>query len=422
MGSTIKIQSAASGLVQKFHEEPGLLIGATLLTIDCEVHEDDALFVLVEELVINEWPTLRNKHPNRPRELLRSVIIDALKNMIEENPEAAGIVWNTAASPIKHGQAKLGKADPIVTQLIEKANCIVETEAVKRATLPLPVKKKKKRRKISSESEPLQLNGNIKSDDILQSITCAVAPQYPAGTVLSEANPHWPNTAGTPWPSEFIPRMSEAVANAVSLGNKKLAKSLEENLSAHLEDFAKRTTEQVEQTQQIRNEKAESRDTTRMKLDVLWWSEALYSPSKRCSYRDLKIPSAAVFAACDLTDIAPALSPTSVSYVLGETLYKLSRIMKSKGQKKLGGYLSQLAVEKHDLRNAWAQIKIFSTRCSLLEIVEETQEGMNPSTQELQMRTGVDPNIPLSPGEFAMWLFRDIQARRLVEVLNESKM
>lgn len=184
-----KIQSAASGLVQKFHEEPGLLIGATLLTIDCEVHEDDALFVLVEELVINEWPTLRNRHPNRPRELLRSVIIDALNNMIEENPEAAGIVWNTAASPIKHGQAKLGKAAPIVTQLIEKANCIVETEAVKRATLPLPVKRKSKRKreKISSESEPLQLNGNIESDDILQSIACAVAPQYPQGTVLSES-------------------------------------------------------------------------------------------------------------------------------------------------------------------------------------------------------------------------------------------
>lgn len=66
-----KMRAAASAFVTRLNEDPGLLIPSTLIAIDNEVDENDPLFALVEELVILEWPTLRNTHVNRPRELLR---------------------------------------------------------------------------------------------------------------------------------------------------------------------------------------------------------------------------------------------------------------------------------------------------------------------------------------------------------------
>ena len=55
-------------------------------------------------------------------------------------------------------------------------------------------------------------------------------------------------------------------------------------------------------------------------LDVLWWSEAKYSPSLRLGYREMQRAVAAVAMAHDLSMLVPAMAPTSVTYVLGETV------------------------------------------------------------------------------------------------------
>jgi hypothetical protein len=71
-----KMQAAGAALVEKLKAEPSLLVPATLIAIDTDVDEDEPLFSLVEELVVAEWKTMRNTHVNRPRELLRSIIVN----------------------------------------------------------------------------------------------------------------------------------------------------------------------------------------------------------------------------------------------------------------------------------------------------------------------------------------------------------
>jgi len=67
-----------------------------------------------------------------------------------------------------------------------------------------------------------------------------------------------------------------------------------------------------------------SRTSDRVRLDALWWSEALYSDALQCSYRDLQPALAAVLMALELEAIVPSPPPASVGYLLAETVHRLS--------------------------------------------------------------------------------------------------
>lgn len=134
-----KMNAAAAALVEKLRTEPSLLIPATLIAIDTDVDEGDPLFSLVEELVVAEWKTMRNTHVNRPRELLRAIIIHAISRVTEGSPRAAGVVWLSAISPFNHRQARFGKEASLVADLLSRMGEMVEREAVSRTGMAKPV-------------------------------------------------------------------------------------------------------------------------------------------------------------------------------------------------------------------------------------------------------------------------------------------
>lgn len=406
-----KMQTAASAFATKLKEEPDLLIPSTLIAIDNEVDEDNPLFALVEDMVILEWPTLRNTHVNRPRELLRSIIIAALKAAIEGKPEAAGVVHNTATSPCKYGQARLGKATPVIEQLLKEACYIAETEAIQRAGLVSSAVKKRGKKSVADPIS-LDLKGAIAAADILTDVERASGPSNVKNETLTDPNPHWPNAAN-PWSHQFAPRMAATLVKAVNLGTKRLGESLSKSLADYLGSVEERLTSEVRQTEQSL---AASHDASRMRLDVLWWSESLYSPSLGFGYREMELPTAAVAAVADLAAIVPALSPVSVNYVLGETILRLSRILDDEDVKTLGFYLGELAKAKNEFVKDFPQA-IPEMRLPLLGLVVDASGGVAPSEEIFHSRAGLDISLKLSSGEFAMWVFRDLQARRLVEVL-----
>ncbi len=410
-----KMQSAASTLAKRFTEEPTLLIPAALVALDDDVDDDDPIFAQVEELVITEWNTLRNTHVTRPRHLLRSVVIEALASTTEGNAEISGVVWNTAASRLRHGQARLGKAAPVVERLLEQACEIAETEAVGRAGMAdLPFKKRRRRKRSKSDDVTLELDGTIEEAESLKEVARAAGSQYPPGQGLTDPNPH-PTTQAPEWSQEFTPRMTAAVVKAVNRGTSRLSESLSESLDGYLGAREKRLLEQLRGTEQI--QMAQSYASSRMRLDVLWWSEALYSPSLQGGYRELPLPVAVVAAAIDLAAIVPALSPASVSYVLGETMLRLCRILDVDEKQQLGSYLLGLSEAKPDFGEALPRSTTDDTRLPLIDLVGEASTGSKLSSDALRKRTGIDMTLELTAAEFSMWVFRDLQARRLVEDL-----
>lgn len=408
-----KMQSAASVLAARFEQEPQLLVPATLISLDNSVDENDPIFVLVEELVIAEWKTLRNTHVNRPRELLRSIIIDALSTATHGKAEAAGVVWNAAASPLRHGQVRLGKTGPIVERLIKTVAQIAEKEAVNRTShVPLPSAKPDPA-KGTTEGGSLNIKATIKDDDVLIGVARAVGPTNQQNQPLETPNPHWPNT-GQPWSFEFSQRMAEALVKAVNLGTGRLIESLNKNVAGLLG----RIGDRVREAEQLQYEMSEAHATSRMRLDVLWWSESLYSPSTQEGYRDLALPVAAVVAAADLTAIVPALAPATVCYILGETVYRLAKILDTNVEQPIVSLLQMLTEAKPNLGDGFPSVPTNDMRLSLLDLVGEACSGRTISSETLRSRAGIDGAIKLFPADLAMWVFRDLQARRLVKELS----
>lgn len=412
-----KMQAAASALAKRFGEEPHLLIPATLVALDEDVDEDDPFFILVEEIVTLEWKTLRNTHANRPRQLLRSIAIDALATTSAESAEVSSVIWNTAASLMCHQQMRLGKAAGLIEVFLSQASERAEAEAIKRAGMSSP-QPKRKSKKTSNVPAELKLNAKIKDDELIEDVARAAGPQHPSGQALPDPNPHWPNAYNN-WSHEFNPRMTAALVKAVNLGTSRLAKSITEGLAAHVTSLDKQLFEQINAVEEILAEVAQSNASGHMRLNVLWWSEARYSPLLKKGYRDLSPPVGALVAAIDLAAIVPPLAPASVTYVLAEMVADICRgtEVQQAGQS-LEDYLKELKTASLDLRSVLPEVATNGGRVPLVELVSEATAGVALSMDIVQAQAGIKPDLELTPSDFAMWMFREIQSRRLVEELS----
>lgn len=412
-----KMQAAASALAQRFGAEPHLLIPATLVALDEDVDEDDPFFILVEEIVTAEWKTLRNTHSNRPRQLLRSIAIDALATASADSVEVSSIIWNTAASLMRHQQMRLGKAAGLIEQFLGQACERAEGEAVKRAGMSFPRSKRKVKKSISGVAA-LNLIAKIEAKEIIADVEGAAGPANAQGQNLPNTpNPHWSSSGGN-WSYEFAPRMTAALVKAVNLGTSRLTESIAKDLTAHMASLEKQLIDELNAAELLQAETEQSAASGRMRLDVLWWSEARYSPLLKRGYRELTSPIVALVAAIDLAAITTPLAPASVSYVLAEMVAGICRGAEpSPSSQPLKEYLKSLKEALLDLRDVTPLTTTNEGRVPLAELVFEAAAGTSLTTNLIQARAGIDPDLQLTPAEFAMWIFREIQAHRMLKEL-----
>ena len=239
------------------------------------------------------------------------------------------------------------------------------------------------------------------------SLTLAARPgrRTRGGTPFETPNPHWPSQ-GELWSYEFTTRMTAALVKAVNFGMKQVLipidkelqsqqKQLEQHLTSHLETIRMRVAD---------------------RLDVLWWYEAKYSPSLRMGYREMQREVAAVAMAHDLSTLVRALAPASVTYVLGEAVAAISRD-DSNEPWSVETLLDALRTSDLNLREAIPDTTTTNGRVPLFALVAKAIGGNRVGREDVSGRTGIDPGLKLSLPDFSMWMFRDIQARRLTEEL-----
>lgn len=411
-----KMKLAASALTERFKKEPSLLIPATLLSLDENIDEDDTMFEIVEELVIAEWKTLRNTHVNRPRELLRSITIDALEAAVTADYNSAAVVWNTAAAPLQYSQVHIGKADSLIQKMLNGARELAEQEAVRRAVLKTNKSQNQKRKSSASKKAALSVSANISEDEIFADVARSAGPKHPNAAELENPNPHWPN-ANDAWSHEFSTRMATTITKAVNLSSARISQFLSKELAKYLSDFENKIMMQFGDIEQLRKNITQSNVANQMRLNVLWWSEAMYSPVLQTSYQNLDLPVATVVAAVDLADIVPPLSPASVCYILGETLRRLSQLKADNNKMTIQNYLESIAKAGVKIDGHFPGPKKDDKRQPLVSLVGKSTAGSIISAEDIRKQTGIDPLLALSPAELAMWVFRGIQANRLVETI-----
>jgi hypothetical protein len=245
---------------------------------------------------------------------VRAILLDSLAQAAASD-DRIGVAFAASARnalPLMEiGDEKSIWAD-VVTTIESKVDSRAEAEWATPETIVIP----------SFSFAPPQLlapqvaSPKLDRQSFVAKFQSAAGPQ--ANNAATNGNPHWPQ-ANSPWVTEFGTRITEAVADMVEAVAAKISIG-DINLSEPFGQLASAVTGYVEGALT-----AFSGATAGLqrRTGLLWWKEALYSPSARTSYRTLAPEAAAALMAFDLYNQIPTFSPASVAVFLHEAVLLL---------------------------------------------------------------------------------------------------
>ncbi|MCX7094702.1 MAG: GTPase-associated system all-helical protein GASH [Methylobacter sp.] len=412
-----KIEQAAKTVAQQLREQPLLLIRAILVGLAADIAEDDPIIVQAEQALVAEWKAVRSVFPDMPVNLLRAILLDACNQVAEEDNNAA-ILWLTAADTLP--LLKLGREEAVVRSMLEAwagraeekalaglALTADEAEQTTVGELQLP--------KITKLESP-----KVNRAALLQKVERAAGPHNAQSQTMDDPNPHWPNV-GHQWSYQFAPRMQQLLADELDALAIKLGKSqsdVNQQVQACLTDFTGLLNETLalQQDWVQRTQQAEQ-----IRLNALWWSEALYSSSLRCSYRELTPAIASMVMTVDLLNEVAKPTPASVGYLLAEAVNRLSEA--SFNQKiSLQTLLEELDQARQQLSKDWLETLTAppdTGRLSLRDAAVLVLTGKTQDFADALNRVGASGEFEMSLPQFAQALFRQEQAVQLAGELHE---
>jgi hypothetical protein len=411
------LKAAAADLAERLMAAPGRIPAYTRVALDPQISMHDPALEEAEEAVVTQWNTFRNRFQDRPRQLLRAVILEALRLAASERgPRMAALVWLSGASYLSY--ADLGQERDIVRAFFEKLGDDAEAAATAAwtasqtevAKLPAPLIK-----------APELTSSGVNVDLLQKLFSAAAGPQDEKGGKGTDPNPHWPSTAPQ-WSYAFAPRAAKAVAGAVDPVIAALTKNLADHAGGTetlLRDHAKALRAALTTAMERVNHAV---DAERKRMALLWWRQSLYSPSARTGYRTLAAPLAALLMAIDLAAQTPPNTPRSVEYLLREAVREVS--LGEGGIPSLsvdafsGRVLEGLRATRHALPLGTAEERV-PGRVSLLTYVRlRAAEGTGPG--ETRDRLGLEGTEDILLDDLAVWLFRDLQSESLVKEMESD--
>ena len=405
------LEAASAELAKGFLKNKRKLVNATLVALDNALPEDEPVFEATESVVLTHWKAMRGKYPDRPRQILRAVMLAALDKM-QEDPNAASVVWLVGESFLPY--ARLEKERPIVERLMSKLGDVAETAAAQiwsttrlsgeqklpEWTLKMPAPKK-----IENYAKWLQsrigtaAGSGVEVEDVPANPYKITMNQYGQG---SQAQ----------WAQHFAEHSAAAIATVIASTGSVVTKDLGE-VFAQLDKSIKIHGEAVTTAVgEALRRSTESHSAQDRRSRLLWWRQTLYSSSKRRSYRGLSNGAAAVLMAFDLHREMPIQSPQSVEYLLREAVREAADVPVP-----IAGEQLFADIQEADSTMGFATLLGASTgestgRICLLAFTREMLAG-RAVPAAMHKRIGMLPSQTLPLEEWSVWLFRDLQALRL---------
>jgi len=378
------------------------IISATLVALDQNIPPDDPILDEVEELLKKKWPLVRNKYTDRPTTLLRAIIIEALNNLVQENKVVANIIWLAGSNLFPFIVSN--NETLILTQWLQEAGDIAEANAV--ADWELTDEAKSIKIPDFALGQISLKNVTFGKEALKQGLNDAVMNGQP---LSQNSNQHYNNSIGNlrqEWATEFSTRASElfftTFSNAfnsltASLNAMNIDKPINDFFTAFKDDLAKTLTGTLKSSEKLR-----------LRSQILWWKEALYSSSLKKSYRDMDAIEMAISMAADLNAGTPAVYPVSIDYILKETA--LSSLGTDKADRSITALLTELSVSNvqlhgfHELPDTGRiSFGAFIAGCCIKKYEPENFET----------RTGISATSTISYGQLSMLIFHDLQALQI---------
>ena len=392
------ITLTAKSLSTYLRANPEEIVPFTYAALSPDVGDRDPAIEKTLGLLKAEWKTYASVSMASPKVMLRAIILDALIANAESDDATKSALALLLASVLPH--LSVGKEKEVWKTALDDLLCAVERKAEVAWTVPsrisVPVFPK-----INVPTIRFSVKAGEFNEQALEKDMHAAAGPSDAQGQPTSGNEHWPNEAD-PWSHRFAPLAASAISKAISaatgtktasVNTKALAEALTGAIVNHLESFVGQiasTTHGVE-----------------MRSRLLWWKEALVSPSAHVSYRDIDRQAAPGLMAYDYQAVLPSLAPASVSAFLLETVRTLQPDNEAEP---LVEWLQALAEEPHAeaLREEIHEIAFVDGYRPLVSLVILDE----PGAKSIKNRTVFAPDLLLTAGQFGLLIFLELQAMK----------
>lgn len=396
-----KVQAAADELAKKIRTAKVPATTATLVALDPQISPAEPIGDVVMGELRKQWKSVDQKHRDRPMTLVRGILADALQQA-GKDPSVAAIISLTARSywPYAALHAEVGVWEGVLQSLgerAEKAAVAAWDGTGENASIEIP----------PFDLAPVRAQSGKVDAALLQQHLSAAAGATPAPAGV-QPNPNGITTQGhaiqPAWATAFGKNAGDGISGLVNAALQATAKSIDLTAAGEsIETFIRLFAAQIDSA--VRPIRA-----TALKTDVLMWRESLFSPSLQSGYRRLSPAIRTLAQACDLHALVPAHSPLAVESLLEEA----ARAVGDGEPMTIPELLATLAREiPTGLTSVVGKTKPQTGRGPLLALLREAiAEGGPPDA--LDQRLGVDATVAIPLHELAMWVFRDLQADRLL--------
>lgn len=406
-----KLSQAAKDLAAILKKVPSKALNYSLVAFDPDAPADDPVVKEALAALQNRWATYRNTFSSTPVAVIRAMLLDALLIAAGED-DRVGVCFVASARnalPLLPADNEREIWAHAVRQVERQVDVRAEAEWATPESITVPAMAYK----VPELEAPEISRGKAPRSALQTGMVGAAGPQVQdpqRGTVATNGNPHWSQQNPQHWVWDFGRLSSTAIADAIDVTIAKIEVS-QPDLAEPFNKLATVVSNYVNTT--LTAVSAATAGLQR-RTNLLWWREALYSPSAQQSYRDLPVSVAAAQMALDLFNSVPLFSPASVSVFLGETVLRLKGTEGAEGRP-----VFELVAEAQEheslapLRSVAAALAVMPVgRGPLLALIGHASHADAKDLGNFHRLTGIPLDAKLDPAAWASWLFRELQAAK----------
>lgn len=407
------LRQTAVDLAGILEDTPAKVCPFALVAFDPYVSTSDPTVVEVEDALRERWQTYVNTFAHAPITVFRAMLLDALISACGRNNTIAAAFVASARNILP--LMEVGDEGEIWTDIVADIEKKVEERSEREWATPASISVPNIKFNPVSEAQVHIASKKVRTSSLKPKLEAAAGPYSndPEGEQRDTGgNPHLPRDNPYEWVYEFGTRAAEAVGDAINGAVGSL--SVEGlDLSGYAEGLAGAISDHLTTTLEAVSSAAAG---LQRRTNLLWWKEALFSPSARMSYRDMTPFDAAVLMAFDMHQQIPTFSPASVAAFLREMVVTLPTLNQDETasirelveRTRDADLLSPLRTEIRNLVSAPAG------RCSVLALIGYPNATHQLDDRGFRDRIGVTQDTELALSDWSVWIFRELQAARAV--------
>ena len=407
-----RLRQTAADLTGTLEENPAKVSSFALVAFDPDVPAADPTIIEVEEALRKNWETYINTFAETPVAVFRAMLLDALIRACGKNETVAAAFVASARNVLP--LMEVGGEWEIWADVVADIEGKVERRAEREWATPESISVPDVKFGSASDAEIRILSGKANRSSLSTKLQAAAGPtsHSPDGQKATGGNQHWAQDTSGHWVYEFGTRTAEAVGETIDRAIGRL--SLEGvDLPGFTQEMGAAISESVTTTLQAVSDATAG---LQRRTNLLWWKEALFSPSVRTSYRDMTSLEAAVLMAYDMHLQIPTFSPASVAAFLRETVIALPTIENE--EKTAIRELVERTCDSEvlsELRSeAGKLVDAPRGRSSILAVIGHANTMSQIDDRGFRDRVGAKPEKALTMAEWSVWIFREFQAARAV--------